>query len=164
MLNAKSLALWAAVFLAAANAVPCKPCNNGGPRPQLGGLTGALPFSPPVPLPDAGSLSGMATSMASGMTGGAVGDTSSVPVVGGAIPLDAAGSLAGGAGSPGPTVGGPLELLEDHVADLGKVATGEKDPLTVIEDHIADDVGVAADGARLAQDALGGGTAAAGTQ
>lgn len=49
-----------------------------------------------------------------------------------------------------------MELLEDHVADLGKVATGEKDPLTVIEDHIADDVGVAADGARLAQDALGG--------
>jgi hypothetical protein len=162
MFNAKSLALWAAVFLTAANAVPCKPCNNG-PRPQLDGLTGALPFSPPVPLPGAGSLAGMASGMASGMTGGSIGDTSSIPVVGGAGgPLDAAGSLAG-AGSPGQIVGGatgsrgPLELLEDHVEDLAKVATGEKDPLTTLEEHAADDAG-------LIQTELGGGTAAAGAQ
>ncbi|KAH8149006.1 uncharacterized protein LAJ45_06981 [Morchella importuna] len=156
MLNAKSLALWAAVFLAAANAVPCKPCNNG-PRPQLGDLTGAfpIPFSPPVPLPDTGSLTGTATGMASDMTGGTV--TPSVLVVGGAGPLDAAGSLGPVVGGDATRPRGPLEISEDHLEDLAKVATGEKDPLATLEEHAADDAG-------LIQNELGGGTAAVGAQ
>ncbi|KAI5838961.1 hypothetical protein DFP73DRAFT_634927 [Morchella snyderi] len=114
MFNAKSLALWAAVLLAATNAAPapCKPCNNG-PRPQIDASTGSLPFSQPVPLPEAGAPAVNVSSIASDTN--FIGNLSSIPII-----------------------GGPLESLRDYFESLGKIAN----PLATLEGNASGDASI----------------------